>query len=276
MDTLIDILRTLLRHRYKLVIMPLLTMTLIFYFTRNLPQHYKTEARLYLNLQESKGLSLADEDLKQYQVHSYFQNTVELLKSKRTLERVRMKAIELALAPTPNYFHHGNEKLLAKRAEVEQKLISLQVGETLSPNDSASQLMIQFLHYHRLLDDGIRNAVLAFRVMDSNFMKVELTAEHPEKAKLLAELFIEALVEENRSLAKNKIKGHKEIIEGLVRQAKEDLDTKIKKLEQFKSTNTIVNLGEHTKAIVVYLVQLEGQRANLMARVAASSRGTQQ
>ncbi|MFN5557276.1 MAG: GumC family protein [Chryseotalea sp.] len=276
MDALIDILRTLLRHQYKLIIMPLLTMMLIFYFTRNLPQHYKTEARLYLNLQESKGLSLADEDLKQYQVHSYFQNTVELLKSKRTLERVRMKAIELALAPTPNYFHDGNEKLLAKRAEVEQKLISLQVGETLSPNDSASQLMIQFLHYHRLLDDGIRNAVLAFRVMDSNFMKVELTAEHPEKAKLLAELFIEALVEENRSLAKNKIKGHKEIIEGLVRQAKEDLDTKIKKLEQFKSTNTIINLGEHTKAIVVYLVQLEGQRANLMARVAASSRGKQE
>ncbi|MCZ8355063.1 MAG: Wzz/FepE/Etk N-terminal domain-containing protein [Cyclobacteriaceae bacterium] len=276
MDTLIDILRTLLRHRYKLVIMPLLTMTLIFYFTRNLPQQYKTEARLYLNLQEGKGLSLADEDLKQYQVHSYFQNTVELLKSKRTLERVRIKAIELALAPTPNYFHHGNEKLIAKRAEVEQKLMALQVGETLSPDDSAAQLMIQFLHYHHLLDDGIRNTILAFRVMDSNFMKVELTAEHPEKAKLLAELFIEALVEENRSLAKNKIKGHKEIIEGLVRQAKEDLDTKIKRLEQFKSTNTIINLGEHTKAIVVYLVQLEGQRANLMARVAASSRGKQE
>ncbi|MFO0505559.1 MAG: Wzz/FepE/Etk N-terminal domain-containing protein, partial [Chryseotalea sp.] len=124
MDALIDILRTLLRHQYKLIIMPLLTMMLIFYFTRNLPQHYKTEARLYLNLQESKGLSLADEDLKQYQVHSYFQNTVELLKSKRTLERVRMKASELAVAPTPNYFLDGKEQLLAIRADVAKKLIS--------------------------------------------------------------------------------------------------------------------------------------------------------
>lgn len=273
MDSLIEILRTLLRHQYKLIIMPVLTMALIYYFTRNLPQQYRTEGRMYLNLQESKGLSLSDEDLKQYQVHSYFQNTVELLKSKRTLERVRLKVIEQALQTQPNFFHHGNSTLVNNRAQVEQRLIELNAGQPLTAGSSTDQLMITFLQFHQLNDDGIRNTILAYRIMDSNFMKVELTAEHPEKAQLLAQLFIEALIDENKDLAKNKIKGHKDIIEGLVRQAKEDLNNKVNRLEQYKSTNSIINLGEHTKAIVVYLVQLEGQRANLMARIAASSRG---
>ena len=70
----------------------------------------------------------------------------------------------------------------------------------------------------------------------------------------------------------NKIRGHKDIIEGLVRQAKTDLDGKIKKLEHFKVSNNIINLGEHTKAIVVYLVQLEGQRASLLSKIAAGNR----
>lgn len=276
METLIGILRALLRHQGKLVAVPLLTMLVIFYFTRNLPLQYRTEARLYLNLQESKGLSLVDEDLKQYQVHSYFQNTVELLKSKRTLERVRIKSVELALSDTVNFFHQGNEALRANRQPVEQCLREWKAGRQLNPANSADRLVLAFLQAHRLSDDTMRSGLLAFRVMDSNFMKVEITAEQPEKTRVLAQLFIDALIEENRALAKNKIKGHKEIIEGLVRQAKEDLDSKIKRLEQFKSTNTIINLGEHTKAIVVYLVQLEGQRANLMARMAASTRGRQE
>jgi len=273
MDSLIEVLRTLLRHRYKLLIVPVLTMAFIYYFTRNLPQQYRTEGRMYLNLQESKGLSLSDEDLKQYQVHSYFQNTVELLKSKRTLERVRLKVIEQALQPQPNFFHHGNTKLVSSRAQVEQRVAELKSGQQLTTGSSIDQIISSFLQFHQLSDHDIRNSLLAYRLMDSNFMKVELTSEHPEKAQLLAQLFIEALIEENKELAKNKIKGHKDIIEGLVRQAKEDLNNKVKRLEQYKSTNIIINLGEHTKAIVVYLVQLEGQRANLMARIAASSRG---
>jgi polysaccharide biosynthesis transport protein len=273
MDSLIDILRSLLRHQYKLMVVPVLTMSLIYYFTRNLPQQYRTETRMYLNLQESKGLSLSDEDLKQYQVHSYFQNTVELLKSKRTLEKVRWKVIEQALTDSPNYFHQANEALVSNRLLVSQRMEELKAGQQLNLQAPLDQIIAAFLQQHHLTDDGIRNSLVAFRIMDSNFMKVELTAEHPEKAQLLARLFIEALIEENKELTKNKIKGHKDIIEGLVRQAKEDLNQKIKRLEQYKSNNTIINLGEHTKAIVVYLVQLEGQRANLLARIAASSRG---
>jgi predicted RNase H-like HicB family nuclease len=43
-------------------------------------------------------------------------------------------------------------------------------------------------------------------------MKLELTEDNAEKCKALLDLYIEALIEENRVLSKNKIRGHKHSI----------------------------------------------------------------
>lgn len=276
MDQLIAILRTLMKHWAKLVAVPALTMGLIYYFTADVPQKYKTEARLYLNLQETKGISLSDEDLKQYQIHTYFQNIVELLKSARTIEKVRMAAIEGALSGD-NFWSAGNEKLIENKESVERRLSDLrQTNAVLLPHAYPDSIMISYLNFHQLSTERLKGMMLSFRVMDSNFMKFELTESLPLKTQLLASMFIQALIEENRELSKNKIKGHKDLIDELVRQAKTELDAKVKMLERFKVENSIINLGEHTKAIVTYLVQLEGTRANLLGKISASTKGKSQ
>jgi len=272
MDPVIAIIRLLLNHKYKLMLVPLLTMVAIFVITKNTPKKYKTDSKLYLNLQENKGLSLSDEDLKQYQIHTYFQNTIELLKSKKVIDKVRLKVIEYALADD-NYFALGNDYLVKHKAEFEQRVAEWKLGKELNEQQQPDQAILQYLNGHGLSQASMKEMIVSFRIMDSNFMKLELTDSHPEKARLLATLFIESLIEENQALAKSKIKGHKDIIEELVRQAHADLDLKIKSLEQFKISNTIINLGEHTKAIVVYLVQLEGQRATLLSKIAAAHAG---
>ncbi len=273
MDQLIAILRKLMKHWLKLVLVPGLTMGLIIYMTADSQKTYKTEAKLYLNLQESKSTSLTDEDMKQYQVHTVFQNIVELLKSKKPIERVRIKAVRKGLEGG-NIFSIGNEQLVANKEAVVQRLDQMEANnEQLRSNQFPDTLIASYLHFHRLQIDRLKDIVISYRIMDSNFMKFELTEHIPEKTQILANLFIEAVIDENREIAQNKIKSHKDLIEGLVRQAKIDLDEKIKKLENFKVENSIINLGEHTKAIVVYLVQLEGTRANLLAKVGSSSRG---
>jgi uncharacterized protein involved in exopolysaccharide biosynthesis len=240
MDNFIAILRILHRHRIKLLVIPAITMGLVYYLTGNMPRKYKSDARLYLNLQENKGISLTDEDLKQYQVHSYFQNTIELLKAKRTIEMVQRKAIEKALANTPP-FNHGNELLLKHQDEILHRLWELSATEA-GPAGTIDSIMNRYLLDHGLTMDQLKDGILAFRILDSNFMKLELTEDNAEKCKALLDLYIEALIEENRVLSKNKIRGHKDIIEGLVRQAKTDLDGKIKKLEHFKVSNNTIKV----------------------------------
>ncbi|MEQ8687098.1 MAG: Wzz/FepE/Etk N-terminal domain-containing protein [Imperialibacter sp.] len=133
MDQLIAILRTLMKHWLKLVLVPGLTMALIIYMTANGQKTYKTEAKLYLNLQESKSTSLTDEDMKQYQIHTVFQNIVELLKSKKPIERVRIKAVRKGLEDG-NIFSIGNESLVANREEVLKRLDEMEHNNAFIPN----------------------------------------------------------------------------------------------------------------------------------------------
>lgn len=273
MDRAIAIIRQLHRHRYKLMILPLLTGALIYGLTSSQKKKYQTEAKLLLNLQESKGVSLSDEDLKQYQVHTYFQNTIELLKSKRTVEQVQLKVIESALKGSKAFFV-DQEAFLKNKTAIQNRLAELQqTHAALMPGQFPDQIMLDFLDHQHLTASYLSQLVLAYRVMDSHFIRLTVSESTPERAQALARLFIEALIEENRTLSKNKIKGHRDVIEGLVKKAKEDLDMKIQRLEKFKVANNIINLGEHTKAIVTYLVQLEGQRANLLAKVSAGKTG---
>ncbi len=273
MEQLIIILRALSKHKYKLVVLPLLAMGLVYYFTKGAPKKYRTEAKLFLNLQESKGLSLNGEDLKQYQVHSYFQNTIELFKSKKTVEKVQLKIVALALQNHPSFRLH-REGIMKNQAAIQKRINDLLLVESgLQPNLFPDSLILNFLKRQNLTTEELKGLVSAYRILDSNFMKFELTEREGQRTKVLADLFIEALVEENTQLSKSKVKGHKDIIEKLVRQAKIDLDEKIKRLENYKVSNSIINLGEHTKAIVVYLVQLEGQRATLLSKIASGSKG---
>lgn len=273
MDLVVSILRMLLQHRIKLIVIPLMTMGLIYYFSKNTPDRFKTESRLFLNLQESKGMSLSDEDLKQYQVHTYFQNIIELLKSKRNAELVQLKLIRKALEGK-TVFSTGTEMLQPHRDKVLERITMLEKTKGfLQPKEFPDSLMLQFLRFHRINTSQLRDLVLAYRIMDSHFIKLEINETSPGRAKALADYFIEALIDENRSLAKNKVKSHKDIIENLLRQSKADLDAKIDRLEKYKVDNSIINLGEHTKAIVTYLVQLEAQRATLLTRVQAGKTG---
>ena len=270
MDHFIDILRSLSKHRLKLIVVPALVLILIGYLTRNSPKTFKTEAKLYLNLQEGKEMSLTGEDLKQYQVQTYFTNTVELLKSRQTVERVKFEVIRKALT-NEGFFAIGNESLIKHKVRVEARLDSLEKTKgTLRYDAFPDTVMLSYLRYHQLDAGKLRESILCFRIMDSNFMKFEMTESTPDKTRDLANIFIDALIEENRTLSRSKIKGHKDIIEALVRQAKADLDDRVNRLEEYKVKNAIINLGEHTKAIVVYLVQLEGQRATLDSKVASS------
>lgn len=265
------ILRAIWSRRWVLLASSLLSMGMVYWLTRGMISKYRTEARLFINLQESKGTSLADEDLKQYQVATYFQNTTELLRSRRTLEKVGHTVLRDAiLGKSPLKWDLTDEE----RSTFLARLDTLDaLGEFLVEKKPDDARMINFLnHTHTGLDE-LRSSILAYRIQDSHFLRIEFTSYSPELTVYLTQVFIQSLIEENRDLSRNKIKGQKDIIEELVSQAKKDLDAKIKRLELYKVSNHIINLGEHTKAIVVYLVQLEGQRANLLSKVASGTKG---
>ena len=273
MEQLVPILRTLSKNWLKLFLLPMAIMGILFFLTKNQESKYKTEAKLYLNLQENESISLTENSMKQYQVHAYFQNLIELLKSKNNIEAVQLLVVKQAVTDSMDFFLEY-ERLKSNHEAIINRIDELLENRKHLNGYAQTDLMIRdFLNQNGLTSENMRDMIIAYRLTDSNFMKFELTDKDPRSTKLLADLFIQVLVSENKRISKNQIKSHREMVEQLVAQAKKELDTKIKKLDEFKVKNNIINLGEHTKAIVVYQVQLEGQRANLLSKIAAGQKG---
>ncbi len=79
---LIYFARVLLKRKFLLVSIPLLTIIITFFLVRNLPNVYKAEAELSTGLTESSRVTIGDRqgpDLQQQ-----FSNIIELMRSKKT------------------------------------------------------------------------------------------------------------------------------------------------------------------------------------------------
>nr|WKN34474.1 hypothetical protein K4G66_19030 [Tunicatimonas sp. TK19036] len=268
------IFRALLNNWLKLVIMPVLAAGLVFYLTKDQPKKYVTNAKLIMNFPDNKAISLGDNEMKQYQILTYFQNITELVKAEKTINKVCLMVIQQALLDS-GYFKLGNEPLLVQKDAIEKRIAELErLSYKLDETNPIDTVMMGYLNFHKLSHGRISEQIDASRIRDSNFLKFSFTEEESgEKTYILSKLIIQALIEENKKIAKSQIYGHRTLVEKLVNEAKADLDAKIKRLESFKVENNIINLEEYTKAIVTYLVDLEAQRGVQMATIAASQKG---
>lgn len=273
MEEVIKIIRIVSRQWLLLIVAPLITMGIIYELTKNQPRVYKSEAKLYLNLQENQATSLNGEGIKQYQIHTYFQNITELVTSNRTLARTKLMILARGLNGV-SILALGLPDDPTLLDSMRNRVNELQNG-SLFPRErhGIDSLIINYFEFHKLNDPRLTDMVSSYRLRDSNYLGFSVEEEMAIKAQVVAECFIEALIEENKYLAKNQIKGQKTLLEDLLRKAKADLDEKVGNLEQYKIDNSIINLGEHTKAIVTYLVEIEGQRAKLYSNIAGSQKG---
>ena len=276
MEEVSVIIRALLKNWLKLLLLPVLSMAIVHHLIKDQPQKYSTEAKLFLNFQENKAISLGESEIKQYQILTYFQNITQLVQAEKTMNRVRWLVVQEALLDS-GVFKQGNEALIERQEDVRKRLEQLtRENYQFHRDHPVDSVMMNYLNLHRVSHGRLTELIKASRIMDSNFLKFEFTEEDPDKTYLLATFIIQALIDENKRIAKSQVYSHKTLIETLLNKAKDDLDNRIKRLEDFKVSNNIINLGEHTKAIVTYLVNLEIQRGTQLQKIMASRRGMQE
>lgn len=268
MEHFTQILKLIYKNTLWLVIFPAFTAFALHWLTRDERPVFEVEAKMMMAFQENKSISLGDQDVKQYQIHTYFQNTIELARSKKLIEKVRIGIAQQSISNMSNLFPFSWPDSLKEEVGLLLERRS-DGGMNFDARTEANQVIEAFFHEYRLDHNQLTKSLSAFRVMDSHFLQMKLKYDDPYRANHLLRMIIDQLQSELGHLSRSSIVKHRQVIEELVRKAKKDLDEKVKVLEAMKVKNNIINLGEHTKAIVTYLVQLEGIRADVKARIAS-------
>jgi|GEM_PF-1273005 len=265
MEHIFSVIRSVL-NRWKLwTVLPLLAMGLVFYLTRSQPKIYVSEATLNISFQSSKGLSLTDDVLQQYEINQYFENLIQLTRSRKNLELVRLRVLK--------DFVIGKNDFIELDSADNIQIDTLHVLEVINQLTEEKQMLnllnpthafISFLlKKNKLSYEDINNSLGMGRVGKSNYINVIFEANNPLKAAYINTLILETMVNLYKSISKHRSEFDREMFEKLVANSKSILDQKIKSLEDYKINQTVINLPEHTKAIVNQIVNMEIQLSHL-------------
>lgn len=274
---ILRVIRALLRFWYVVLLVPAIVAGVIFFMTQNRPSTFVSESTIMLNLPTNKGLSITNEEYKQHEIAIYFQNLTELLRSNKSLERVRLSILKDALT---NSYHLSNrlKPLIGQdTTEVISRIDTLlQSKNMLNLNRDLDSFISAYLMDNGYTNESINNSFDFYRVGASNYMKLVVRKGNPFDAAYLSETLIQSLQDLHKTINKNRLLNDRAMFERLVKTAKQDLDLKVKELEDYKISNLIINLPEHTKAIVNQRLQLEMQRIKLTETIASRMHGAKQ
>ncbi len=265
MEQIFSIIRSVL-NRWKLwTILPLIAMIAVFYLTRSQLSLYVSNATLNINFQSSKGLSLTDDVLQQYEINQYFENLIQLTRSRKNIEMVRLLILKdhylekhdfIEFEPMDSTLLDSSKVMPVIHELIEKKQMLNMLNKT--------HTEINFLlKRNDLSHEHINNSLGMGRVGKSNYISVIYEANKPLKAAYINTLIIKTMENLYKSISKHRSEFDREMFEKLVVQSKDVLDKKIKKLEGYKIKNNVINLSEHTKAIVNQVVNMEVQLSHL-------------
>ncbi|NQZ78833.1 MAG: hypothetical protein HRT61_22365, partial [Ekhidna sp.] len=266
-----QIVRLFLKNAFLLFILPVVAMISLWYLTKDQPRKYEVKSKFLYDF-GGESTNVNGESLSINEIYTEFLNTLEIVKSRKLIEKIKSQmALESVQDSSDIYVYPWS----AERKEEIIQILSDILSDKRTPylEETEAEMEIRsFYDKFNLSSEEIMESISARRVQSSNFLELGFTYHDPAQVYYMSKILNNLLIKELGNINKRNIGKQKAVIEELVKKAKKELDEKVQELEDLKVENNIINLDEHTKAIVTYQVDLEQLRGTLRQQLASNNK----
>lgn len=246
-------LNILKKHKYGLVIIPLLVVMLTFFLTKRLPNVYISRAKISAGITEGTKLQLNKDLLMESRVNQAFTNLLQMMQLKAVYDQVAYQVIlhdltsKTPFRPPSKLVGELNES--ARKHAIEEYTRLYKTRQPLSvmdPDHVGLQHVLKSMGYD---DESIKSKTTIYRVENSDFINIEYGSDNPELSAFIVNTYCNEFI--NYYFAINKQNEGKAItfLGDLREQKKDSLDAKLDKLKNFKIKNRVLNLNEQAKSL---------------------------
>lgn len=254
----------LYRHRFTLIIVPIITIIITYFLVRNQPESYTSESQIATGIVDKTQQALSQSNngtTAESQIIQDFDNLIEILRSKKMLDQVSYQLMIHDL--TSNDPFRKPCKLLTQmnRAAREHalavytELYNNRKGLSLYNTDQAG--LNNLLGCMKYDDESLLKKLIIYRSQNSDFINVDFNAENPQLSAFVVNTlthefitYYNFVIKDNQRKAMNFL--------GTLAQAKRDtLDKKINQLKNYKIQNGILSIPEQSRALYSQLGDLE-------------------
>lgn len=270
MEQFNQIVRLLVKNALLLFSLPMIAMVSLWYLTKDQPQKYEVKSKFLYDF-GGESTSVSGESLSLNEIYTEFQNTLEIVKSRKLIENLKAQiALDNINGTSDVYSYDWSDH---QYSDIIKILTDIREDErTPYLNDSDIETTIKdFYATMGLSSESVKNAISAQRVYSSNFLEIAVIYKSPKEVFYMSNVLNKLLVSEMENINRRNIAKQNALMEELVAKAKKDLDQKVQELENLKIENNIINLDENTKAIVTYQVNLEQLRGKIRQEIVSTN-----
>ncbi|MCX6160791.1 MAG: Wzz/FepE/Etk N-terminal domain-containing protein [Ignavibacteriae bacterium] len=269
---LIQFIRVLLKRKNILIVVPLMTVIITYFLTRNLPDVYSSEGQIATGLTDESKIQINKEEDKESEIKQRFSNIIELMKSKIIIDMLSYNLVihdltepfpfrkpgKLVLETTPE----GKEKAVRT---FRLKLDSAQYLQYNNPHEKGMIALIKSMGYD---EEALSPKLKVARLENSDYISVKFESENAELSAYVVNTLCAIFIDYYRKINKGKSIQALSFFARLVDEKKRELDEYIDILKNYKIKNRVINLYEQTKSIDGQIAAMEMRREDINKNVA--------
>lgn len=271
------------RIRYKLLFGPLIITALVAYFSQFITKKYTVNTSVYTGIASGTTIS-GDEKIDWFQLNNTFDNLINLLQSKGTLEKVSIRLFAQNIIYGDSlvdnmYLSAKNYRELQKQVPEEvYKLIDKKSVEKSVKNltnytkeDPNNFLYILFNEEKPHYSFKALSQVSIKRLGNSDIIDISFSSSDPGIAYQTTKLLNEELVKSYDDLRYEATNDVIDYYEQKLKSLHIDLNNKEKILAEYNTKNEIINYTEQTKALAIAYSNYEDRYEEALKNFKSSS-----
>jgi len=261
--SLLEFIRLILRYWKVLVLFPLMTALVVFFFTRNTVKEYTSDCEVYTGIASGYGITSGENDRVDYfAVNNAFDNLMATIKSRETIEEVGMRLLaKHLLIEKPAYdqispvnFEHVREvipeslrkKLIVKGSE---ELTYFRIESYRRSNQKNEIIEILKKPTEIYSFDKISSNMSALRKQSSDMIDISYKCNDPAACQQTLQIIVDVVIQRYKGIKGSETNNVVKYFEEQLRLSAGRLRKSEDKLRDYSSANKIINYYEQAKFI---------------------------
>ncbi|MFT4847511.1 MAG: succinoglycan biosynthesis transport protein ExoP [Sediminicola sp.] len=262
---LVKIFKVLFNRKWWLIGAFVIATVTAFVLTADIKKTYRSTAHLATNFTISQEVQVSQERFNLYEADVKFNNLIENMSSARVITLLSYNLLIHDLQNPSDAFRNIDDQVNEdpELAEIDKenmmiiaqsKLDSMSIINTYIETDQRLKTLLEAYEYSF---DDINDQLQISRIKNTDFVSINAYTENPFLSSFMANKLCSEFLRYNSSSISDRSNISVDIFGKLVSQKKEELDSKIEKLRQFKSNNSLLNLSAESESKISILAELD-------------------
>ncbi|ELR71991.1 hypothetical protein C900_01986 [Fulvivirga imtechensis AK7] len=257
------------RRLWLLIIIPIIGAAAAFMLLSSLPQKYRSSAQLATGFTTDETVKLNDEKFNVGKTTQDFNNLIEQMNSELVVTLVSYNLIIHDLTSDIPFrtVDYATSELKKPTPEEKQEMVKvykekLQSMKLLSSFDPKELKLLEYLKAYRYNSFSLKEKGLDIgRVKNSDFISVEFVSEDPALSAYVVNTLCGEFIRYNRNLKSSLSDESVSLLAKLVQEKKEALDKRTTELNEFKSSNQVLNQRLENDIKLTQIAEYEGKKS---------------